>query len=176
MGQTLLSDDLTQLWPRAQATVAAFIGAMVPDFHAAQDLMQEVAVAVVEDFAHYDPARPFNGWVIGVAKNKVLAYWRRKGIGQVVFDSEAVERMAAVAERLDEDATRLGAALEHCLAKLPARSRRLLEMRYQNDLKPAEIAARVGAGTNAVTVTLHRVREALRQCVKRRVGGKQSVP
>ena len=167
MGRSVTThDDLLGHWTRSRPAVAAFIASAVPDFHAAQDLLQEVATTIVEDFGRYDPARPFNAWAIGVAKNKVLAHWRRTGRKRVVFDSEALDHVAEAAVALDRQALPLGDAVEHCLGKLPARSRRLLELRYQDDLRPPEIAARLGATVNAVTVALHRLRDRLRDCVK----------
>jgi RNA polymerase sigma-70 factor (ECF subfamily) len=168
MGGTLTShdDELLRLWGRCRPAVAAFIASAVPDFHAAQDLLQDVAAALVEEFHRYDPARPFNAWAMGVAKNKVLAHWRRTGLKRVAFDSEAIARIADAAVELDREDGPYGEAVERCLGKLPARARRLLELRYEDDLRPAEIASRVGAGVNAVTVALHRLREKLRDCIR----------
>jgi hypothetical protein len=44
------------LWTKAQPFVAAHIGFLVPDFHRAEDVLQQVAVILVRKFDQYDPS------------------------------------------------------------------------------------------------------------------------
>jgi RNA polymerase sigma-70 factor (ECF subfamily) len=54
------------------------------------------------------------------------------------------------------------ADLHEALEHLSERERRLLEMRYQEDLTQGAIARRLGIPEGTVKVRLHRVREKLR--------------
>ena len=54
------------------------------------------------------------------------------------------------------------------MGKLSSKGRSLIELRYSQDLKPAEIARQIGTSPNTVSNALSRVREKLRDCVKRR--------
>ncbi|MFM8584714.1 MAG: hypothetical protein ACKOFW_24920, partial [Planctomycetaceae bacterium] len=49
----------TRQWTLAQPVVSAFIGSIVRDVAARDDVLQETAVAVLESFDRYDPALPF---------------------------------------------------------------------------------------------------------------------
>ena len=60
-------------------------------------------------------------------------------------------------------------ALEHCVDRLPDRSRRLLAMRYGQDDSPERIAAQTRTTTAAVYQALWRLRTWLRKCVERHV-------
>ena len=60
-------------------------------------------------------------------------------------------------------------ALQHCLAQAPAKSRQLLELRYQLSLGIAEIATRLNSTGNAVNQALIRLRTALQDCIERRI-------
>ena len=71
--------EATRLWTLAVPTVSAFIISLVRDFQDRDDVLQETAVAVMESFARYDPAQSFVGWAIGIARNQVWLYFRRKG-------------------------------------------------------------------------------------------------
>ena len=64
----------TRLWTLAQPAVSAFITSVVRDFKDRDDVLQDVAVAVIESFDRYDPQRPFTAWAIGVARNQVGLY------------------------------------------------------------------------------------------------------
>ncbi|MEM9345943.1 MAG: sigma-70 family RNA polymerase sigma factor [Planctomycetota bacterium] len=63
-------------------------------------------------------------------------------------------------------------ALEQCIEKLQAKSRRALELRYEQDMKPAQIAEVIGSTPGSVRVTLTRIRSALSKCIETRLGKK----
>jgi RNA polymerase sigma-70 factor (ECF subfamily) len=67
----------TRLWTHAQTVVSAFVTSVVWDFAARGDLLQEIAVAVIESFERYDSSRSFIGWALGIARNQVGLYLRR---------------------------------------------------------------------------------------------------
>jgi RNA polymerase sigma-70 factor (ECF subfamily) len=158
----------TRLWTLAQPTVSAFVAAVVRDFRDRDDILQETAVAVIESFERYDETRPFVGWALGIARNQVGLYLRNRRRDAHVFDTEAVERLATALESLGPEETRRLDHLGECLGGLEARARRICDLRYREDLKPAAIAAAVGMSANAVSQTLHRIRDQLRACIERK--------
>lgn len=157
----------TRLWTLAQPVVSAFITSIVRDFSDRDDVLQETAVAVIESFQSYDHTRPFAAWAIGVARNQVWLYLRRRRRDRLVFDDETVACLAtAIAEVAPEQSHRLD-FLQNCLKSLEGRARQLFEFRYQSDLKPAAIAERVGLTANSVAKALQRIREQLKVCIDR---------
>ncbi|MGA0038400.1 MAG: sigma-70 family RNA polymerase sigma factor [Pirellulales bacterium] len=158
--------EATRLWVRAQPVVTAFLSTVVRDFCERDDLLQDVAVAVMQGFDRYDRTRPFTPWAIGVARNQVGLYLRRRKRDRHTFDSEAMERVAAAFERLSPEATSQFDRLGECLAAVTGRARQICDLRYRDDLKPAAIASRLGMQPNAVSKALQRVRDQLRQCIE----------
>jgi RNA polymerase sigma-70 factor, ECF subfamily len=154
--------------------VAAYIRSLTGSFHDAQDILQEVSVIVVRKYAQYDRAKPFVAWAIGIARNEVLAYRRDKYMDRQVFDNVAVERLADAFAETSSQPDDLLEALAKCVKKVPDRTRKLLQLRYLEDLKYEQIAELVQAGTSAVKVALHRVRSALRDCVTQRLARRGS--
>ena len=63
--------QVTREWALAQPAVAAFLTSVVRDFRERDDLLQDVAVAVIESFESYDESRPFVPWAIGIARHRV---------------------------------------------------------------------------------------------------------
>jgi RNA polymerase sigma-70 factor (ECF subfamily) len=59
-------------------------------------------------------------------------------------------------------------ALSACLKQITARSRELIDLRYGEQLSPAQVAERISWTVEAVKVGLSRVRKMLRECVQRR--------
>ncbi len=158
----------TRLWTLAQPAVSAFITGIVRDFRDRDDVLQEVAVAVIESFDRYDPERPFVPWAIGVARNQVGLYLRRRGRERLCFDTAALDRVeAAFTDLSSEEMHRLD-RLRDCVRTLDGRARRLCELRYGDDLKPAAIAPLMGMTANTVAKALQRVRDRLRECIEHR--------
>lgn len=160
--------EVTRLWTRAQPNVSAFIASLVRDFRDRDDVLQDVAVAVLDSFETYDPSRPFVPWAIGIARNEVRHYLRRKGRERLVFDAEALEGIERAFSEIRPEEVRALDYLDECVRSLDDRSRRLCEPRYRDDLKPAAIATRLGMSANGVAKALQRLREALRDCVARK--------
>ena len=152
-------------WTLAQPVVSAFIASLVRDFRDRDDVLQETAVAVLESFDRYDTSRSFVGWAIGIARNQVGLYLRRRGRDRHVFDPDAVELLADAFQRLEPEETRQLDHLRDCVKLLAGRSRKICELRYRQDLKPASIAPLVEMTANSVAKALQRIREQLRECI-----------
>ncbi len=165
--------ELSVLWTKAHPLVFAFIRTTIRDFHRSEDVMQEVAATVAEKFDQYDRTRPFPPWAIGIARNKVLACLRKHTSDRHVFDDETVGKIATVYGDVGEELSDMRSALEVCVSKVQGRARMLLEMRYLRDQTPAAISKAMGMTTNAVSVMLHRVRQALKECIQRQLDSGQ---
>jgi RNA polymerase sigma-70 factor (ECF subfamily) len=159
--------EATRLWTLAVPAVSTFVAALVRDFQDRDDVLQETAVAVLEAFPRYDPAQPFTAWAIGVARNQVRLHCRRQGRERLAFDAEAVDALTAAFADADHD-RRLD-FLDGCAAALDPASREICRLRYELDLKPAAIAERLGQTANTVAKALQRIRDRLRECVRRKV-------
>ncbi|NBV44367.1 MAG: sigma-70 family RNA polymerase sigma factor [Planctomycetia bacterium] len=158
----------TRLWTLAQPAVSAFITGIVRDFRDRDDVLQEVAVAVIESFDRYDPGRPFVPWAIGVARNQVGLYLRRRGRDRLCFDSAALDRVEAAFTAVPAEELHRLDRLRDCIQRLDPRGRQLCDLRYGDDLKPAAIATVMGLSANTVAKALQRVRDRLRECIERR--------
>ncbi|QDU82494.1 RNA polymerase sigma factor [Polystyrenella longa] len=155
-------------WTLAQPAVSAFVTSVVRDFGDRDDVLQDVAVAVIESFDSYDPDYPFVPWAIGVARNQVGMYLRSRRRDLLVFDDDTVTCLAIAIQDVEYEKSTQFDFLYDCLGTLESRSHRLLELRYQQDMKPAAIALRVEMSANSVAKALQRIRDRLRECLERK--------
>jgi RNA polymerase sigma-70 factor (ECF subfamily) len=169
------NEQLAMLWTAAQPVVAGYIRSIVRDFHQSQDVLQQTAVALVRKFDDYDPDRPFATWAIGIAKLEILCHQRTHAMDRHQFSETLIGQIGEEYERVSAQADRSSEALLSCLEQVVGRSRRALELRYRENLKPAQIAAHLRMDAGAVRVMLHRARVALRQCIERRLRGSGEV-
>jgi RNA polymerase sigma-70 factor (ECF subfamily) len=163
---------LTLEWTRAQPAVGRFIRSFVRDSSDAEDVLQGVALNIVDRFDKYDRSRPFIGWALGVAKNLIKAHFRKQlKRPATAHEDTAVDRVADAFEVLQPELEDMKEALAECIQAVPSAKRQMLAWQYEDDLQPADIAQRVGKSANHVAVLLHRLRAGLRQCVERKMSG-----
>lgn len=158
----------TRLWTTAQPVVSSYITSVLRDFSTRDDVLQETAVSVMESFERYDSSRPFVAWVLGIAQNQVRLALRRQRRDRHVFNDEVVARLATAFESISPEELRSFDSLRDCLTQLEGRARRMCELRYAQDLKPAAIAESVGMSANSVAKALQRIRDQLRICIERK--------
>jgi len=152
-----------------QGVLKAYLISATSDFHAADDLLQEVSGALWENFSEYDESRPFRPWALGVARIMVLRWRRQKGRSRSVLSEETVRLMADTAETEGEGADVRRAHLRGCLDGLGDHLRDVLRLRYLDGVAIPELAHRVRKSIAAVEMILVRGRRALRDCVHRKL-------
>lgn len=162
------SEQLARQWTECQPVVGAYILSLLPDFHQAEDVLQQVAVLLVREFDKYDQSRPFLPWALGIARNVALKSRRDVARNSEHLLSEALidQIQDAFQEQADKWGT-LRKALRDCLRQQPQKILELLRWRYSNDLKPGDIAVKMDITSSSVRVMLFRAREVLRRCIKR---------
>lgn len=150
-----------------QPVLRAYLYAATSDPAAADELLQEVSVALWEKFPSYDGARPFQHWALGMGRIQVLR-WRRERARARSSLSDAT--LALLQETAEQESTAVHDMLHRlgrCLGRLGARARDLLRRHHVEGLTARELAAREGITLAAVENLLVRARRALRQCLER---------
>lgn len=152
------------------ADILAYLRSRTRNPEAAQDLAQETFLQALRSRGGFDPGRgDAREWLFGIARNVSASQARRAG---------SLPRLEALVEDAwrgprpgPADDARLS-ALDRCLESLASRSREILRMAYDESAGHAEIAERLGLGQGAVKVAACRARQALAECVRRRLGGR----
>lgn len=162
-------EQFTRLWTQAHPAVAGYISAVVADPHAADDVLQEVALTLLRKFAEYDPTRPFVAFAMGVAKNAILSERRDRARALSRLRPATVESLEQVWLEVLPTADARRGALTECLRSVAGRSRELVVLRYEEAIEPQEIATRLGMTSVAVRVALSRIRTSLQTCIEKRL-------
>ncbi|MFM7050741.1 MAG: sigma-70 family RNA polymerase sigma factor [Planctomycetota bacterium] len=171
-------DDRTRqaftLWTQAQPAVSAFVHSLVGDAATRDEVLQDVAVAILGSFDRYDAARPFLPWVLVIARNEVASMRRRRGRMPGLLSEAAEEQLAAAVVEVSEDERLRLAHLDECLQRVHGRPREVCDLRYRGGASVARIAAALGMQPNTVAKTLQRVREQLRACIEERAAAAEA--
>lgn len=163
--------EVARLLMQHRTALYGYIFACVRNHVDAEDILQNVSVAVTESIQHLQNEAGFLPWAREIARRRVLAH-RRATRREMPIDPELVQRLAEAADRLEQTqpASDHHAALLACLERLPPKSRKLIFMRYNGTVTSvSELAARFGRTVQAVYAQVKRIKAALRNCVERRL-------
>lgn len=158
-----------KLFLKQETDLRAFIGSLVLDPHVREDVLQEVALVLWENIGSYDATWPFGAWARGIAANKVLQARNQQARFPIAFSPGTIQVILEAYERTETEAPREADALKDCVKELPEKSRELLALRYERELKIEAIAGQLGRTLDAVYQSLSRTRSLLEDCVRRRL-------
>jgi RNA polymerase sigma-70 factor (ECF subfamily) len=160
------NEEFTRNWTKAQPMVAGYVNSLVPDFHKAEDILQEVAVVLWKKYKEYDKKRSFTSWAVGIARLEILSSKRDFARHHLAALPDAVDTITETYNEMTSELEARAQALKECVRKVKGGSQRVLKLRYENNLKPQKIAQSIGKEAGAVRVMLSRIRDALKKCVE----------
>ena len=160
---------MTVDWTRAEPSVRRFVRSFIRDSAEAEDILQEVALVIVDGYSSYDSTQPFIGWALGIARRVVWTHLRNKYRDRDLILNNAIDQVSSAFEKLDPHVQDMKDALAHCVGKVSGEGRRALLLRYEEGLELKQIADRLEKSDSATSVLLYRVRSALRECINRRL-------
>lgn len=159
------TQQLTLLWTDAQPAVFSYILSLVKDFTDAEDILQKVALAVVNKFETYDPQYSFQGWAFGIARNQTRTFQRGLYKDKHVFSDEMVDLLGETYEEMETELSQYSEKLMQCVQKVEGRAKTVLSMRYQDEQKTGAIAKQLGLSPGNVSVILNRAHQFLKNCM-----------
>jgi RNA polymerase sigma-70 factor, ECF subfamily len=165
------------VYGRFQHIVYRFARAMTGSAEAAEEVTQEVFVALIADLDRYDPARAaFSTYLYGIVRNLSrerlrrerrflpLDAWRARGT--------ADDGRADALQRLEGEET--AAQVRRALQRLPSRHREVIVLCDLHGLSYADAAVVVESSVPAVRSRLHRARQLLRSRLARMIDSEVS--
>lgn len=91
MGEDESDREFLTLFLANESDLRAFMGSVVADRHAWDNVFQEVALTLWRSFDKFDRSRRFGAWARGVAANKVLQEWRKGARFPLAMPEEMIE-------------------------------------------------------------------------------------
>jgi len=124
----------------------------------AEDLLQEVLIAVHTHRHTYDASQPFTPWMHAIARYKFLDYLRRTKSSLKDMPMESAEELTA---HSDMGAVESGLDLQRLMSRISSKARIAIQYVKLQGLSVSEAATRCGMSESAVKVAVHRGLRAL---------------
>jgi RNA polymerase sigma-70 factor (ECF subfamily) len=170
------SQAISTLIERHSRRVRDYIRMMVKDQDVADDLMQETFIKAVRhiDEGRYADSGKFLSWVLRIAHNQVIDFFRQKKSSRSVTESEAgygILGTLRFAENNVEDrivASQIEADVRRLVDELPEEQREVVMLRYFSGLSFQEIADQTEVSINTALGRMRYALINLRKMIKER--------
>jgi RNA polymerase sigma-70 factor (ECF subfamily) len=162
-------EDFIRLHSAARERLFSFAMAISPNWHDAEEIIQEASLVLYRKFDSFDRSTDFFAWACQVIRYEVYNHRRRDSRRRVLFSNDFVERLADVATQQAAGFDERCEALQQCLQKLASADQRLIELYYQKEATTAAVAKEVNRPLDSVYKSLQRIRKALLVCIERRL-------
>jgi RNA polymerase sigma-70 factor, ECF subfamily len=156
--------DFDALYRASRDDVYAYVATLVGERAAAEDVTAQAFERAYRKRRSYRPARgSARAWLFGIARNAALDELRRRR-RTATLAADPGDRDAPAPEDEADDALRR-AAVRAALARLEARDRELIALKFHAGLDNAELAGVLGCSVSNAGTRLHRAMEKLREAV-----------
>jgi RNA polymerase sigma-70 factor, ECF subfamily len=134
-----------------------------------EDIAQQVFLEFMAKEQQWDLRSDLRPLLATMTRHVALRLWRERTRQQPETVQKLAEHIRQLVEERDappryEHEIQL---LRSCLQKLPEKSRQLVDLHYFEDRRTPEIASLVSMSADTVCRALSRVREKLRDCIRR---------
>lgn len=159
-----------------------YIKSMVLDQSAAEDLFQEVFIALFQSADKYQAQGKFKAWLFLMARNKVLNYFRAQNKNTTSLDQTDEEGNAFLQDTLPDKSAPIldgltqretAQAVHRALEQLPERQREILILRQDMSFK--EIAEMLGKPLGTILADSHRALAKLKQLLTAQLGPEETL-
>ena len=162
-------ESFLKLYRANESCISRYVLALCPNFSAAEDIVQETMLVMWRKFGQYEPGTNFVAWGMQIARINVLNYMRKQKPGIVHFDNNALENISRHGKHIDSNREAYLAALEACTNELPEHSKKMITLRYAENMKVTEIALKLQKTLNSTYKAMSRLHHALLTCIERRL-------
>jgi RNA polymerase sigma-70 factor (ECF subfamily) len=151
--------------------ISAAVWLIVRDAQTAEDIFQDVSVKALSDDVSFAGEPQLVSWAQITARHQALNWIRSRKHRAFTLDESLLELLETewAREASRPEGERIE-ALRECLEELPARSRRLIQLRYFDERPCRDVAGAFGVKLDAVYQRLARLHRALGQCIQTRLG------
>ena len=143
--------------------VKSYLMRLGSDASGAEDLLQEVMLAVWRRAATYDPSQAgVATWIFTIARNKRIDALRRMPRGGLDPNDPALQPEPPPAPDHEAEAMRWEGAIAEAVAAMPREQAEILRLAYYEDISHSDIATRIGMPLGTVKSRLRLAMARLR--------------
>jgi RNA polymerase sigma-70 factor (ECF subfamily) len=163
---TIQQRDLVRVLVAERVKMLAYIDSLVRDESLSEDLFQEVCMLAVEKAGSIKDETHLVKWLRTTARFHALNAMQKR-LHNICLANEVLDSLESKWQsQYDTDNTSDRAeALRHCVDKMPAKSRDLIQRRYVQEMSYEQLAKALGRPIDSLYVTFSRIFATLGNCI-----------
>lgn len=150
---------------RHQAAIYGFLRARLLQSSDAEDLTQEVFLRFFLVRARFDSSQLIRPWLLGIARNLLREHARKLRRQKKLPWTELCLEAESLVRPDRGDESDAMPHLPGCLEALGQSAQKAIQLYYGDNLRLAEIGARLKRSEGAVKLLVYRARQALKRCL-----------
>jgi RNA polymerase sigma factor (sigma-70 family) len=155
---------LETLYWRHGAALLSYIIGQVGDHVLAEEVLQDVMLAVWRSAANFRGESKVTTWLIAIARRRAISARQQRPVVDTRLGDHIAAREPSPLETLERQCER--ATLQAALRDLPADQRETLELVFYHGLSGPEAAEVLGVAPGTVKSRLHRAKTTLRRILQ----------
>ena len=166
----MADDNFAELLASEQNRLRRVIRSVVLCSATTADILQRANLIAWKKRNDFEEGTKFREWINVIVRYEILAHRRDQSRKKETMLSEETEKLLFLAnDDLEDDREGEAQALRECVETLREQDRALLRERYSSAETLQAYAEKTGRSEAGLRVTLHRLRQALKKCVKARL-------
>lgn len=149
-----------------QRAMRAYIVGLCPVRADADDILQEVNLALWRKRQLYDPSQEFLCWAFGFALMEIRSFRSRTAKQLLWFEPETIEALSQSRPDYSAMDDQRRDALAECIEKLGPREKAVVTEFYARRATARDLAEKLNRPLSTIYKVLNRARESLRICVQ----------
>lgn len=151
----------------SQRQLRAFVVGLAPTQADADDLLQEVNLALWRKRDKYDPSQDYLRWAFGFAALEMKSHRRKSAQDRHWFSDATIEQLALDWQQTSTYLDDCRFALSTCLQKLGEAEKEVVNAKYGRQLSVKQIASETGKPQSTIYKVFARALKSLRVCINR---------
>ena len=158
--------DFLRVFVAHEREILRCIITLIPRIADAQEILQQTAVLLWEDFETFDQSQSFEQWAWQVARDVTRKWINSRSRWQTLAQSNLITELISRRQQLKAEIHERLSHLPDCIRQLSQRHRLLLDGFYLEQLNVDSLARLSELPTEAVYTTLQQIRRQLQDCTK----------
>ncbi|PQO38384.1 sigma-70 family RNA polymerase sigma factor [Blastopirellula marina] len=169
----ITDEDFIRLLTTYHGRILHYVSSLISNQAHAEDVMQEVSLAMWEKRHQYNPDLNFFAWMRAFARFEVFAYYRQQAKNPCQLSETALNRVLSVIDARQNLVDDRLSALQTCFGQLSQEHQKLVSQFYGKALEVPDLAQEMNVQPSAIYVKIHRIRKSLLACVQRQLSSLQ---
>lgn len=161
--------EVQKLFVANVSAIRGFILSLLTSRDEADDILHAVYLVVMDKADDFELGTKFLSWTFTISRFTIMDQVKRRSTRRMVpLGQDVIELLADSAPDQAYSAEYIQ-ALNQCVDSLSPAAKRVIKLRYNEGMKPSQIAEDLGLTPATVYVSLSRARSLLKKCVSKRL-------